>query len=195
MALAKELGLGGVGVFTGENAGGDEEYWKALTGINSRPRLKSDDGGERQPQDESCEADAAEEAGAGAKPSRAEELLVAALRQDQAAWKPGRAVSSEFWVEALPECGEGQRCPTPGHFCCAVDFPTGIAGKKYRDGMCCEKTPTTCATRSPHVKACLMCNRYYDWATDAADECKWDKCVLAVSAGRAVELAEAHPPP
>ena len=105
VALAKELGLGGVGVFTGENAGGDEEYWKALTGINSRPRLKSDDGGERQPQDESCEADAAEEAGAGSKPSRAEELLVAALRQDQAAWKPGRAVPPEFWVEALPECG------------------------------------------------------------------------------------------
>ena len=107
-------------------------------------------------------------------------------------------LSGASWVVATPDLVlqiedlAGQRVRALAR---NVDFPTGIAGKKYRDGMCCEKTPTTCATRSPHVKACLMCNRYYDWATDAADECKWDKCVLAVSAGRAVELAEAHPPP
>ena len=49
VGLAEELGLGGVGVFTGENAGGDERYWKALAGgrldlggLDLAPRPKSD---------------------------------------------------------------------------------------------------------------------------------------------------------
>ena len=108
-------------------------------------------------------------------PPTASEHLLQALRRDQARWKPGRVVPAEFWASSLPECSDGHVCPGPDFFCCAADFPQGMAGKQYRADMCCPSTPTSCPTRTVHKKHCLTCNRL-DWV----GECPYEGCVSAL---------------
>jgi hypothetical protein len=105
----------------------------------------------------------------------ASEHLLQALRRDQARWKPGRVVPAEFWASSLPKCSDGHVCPGPDFFCCAADFPQGMAGKQYRADMCCPSTPTSCPTRTVHKKHCLTCNRL-DWV----GECPYEGCVSAL---------------